>query len=99
MTQIKDRKYLATFVLDSREITDSVDSVVSQITEVVEKAEGEVQKVENKGTQQFARTPDKGLSAGVYLQMEFVSGAKGPEKIKESLRLEKVVNRILIQSI
>ncbi len=94
----ENKNYTATFVIDGRQIKDSVDSAITSITEAIEASASVVKKLENLGNKEFARVKDKKFTAAIFVKMDISAPIDGPDKIKEHLRLNKAVNRILIQA-
>jgi len=94
----ENKNYTATFVIDGRQIKDTVDSAITSITEAIEASASSVNKLENLGNKEFARVKDKKFTAGIFVKMDISAPIDGPPKIKEHLRLNKAVNRILIQA-
>jgi len=91
------RNYAATLVLDTRGSNESADAMISKISEIIATMNGEVKKVDNLGSRELARPQDKDLPDAAYVKIDFESGPDGPATVKEKLRLDKSVNRILIE--
>ncbi|MBT3469360.1 MAG: 30S ribosomal protein S6 [Opitutae bacterium] len=98
MSNIEHRSYRATFILDNRENNESVDEIITRITESINSFDGEVDKVENLGVKEFARTAVRDFLSGPYVQIDFRSGTNGPVTLKENLHLDKTINRVVITS-
>lgn len=96
MSNIEQRNYQATFILDTRDNSESVDEIVSRLTETIRGIEGEVVKVHNHGIRDFARTPIRGFISAPYVQIDFTSGCTGPSTLKEKLRLDKTIDRVVV---
>tara|TARA_B100000941_G_C28455970_1_gene527911 strand:+ start:243 stop:530 length:288 start_codon:yes stop_codon:yes gene_type:complete len=89
--------YLATIVFDPKGSDGSTDEMIPKISEIIVNVEGEVQKVESQGTHDFAY-PQKGKAKrGVYLQFELSGDSEMPSRLKEKLRLEKKVDRVIVE--
>ena len=93
------RNYEATLVLDTRGSQESADAMISKISEIIASLNGEVKKVDNLGSRQLARPQNKDLPDAAYVKIEFESGPAGPATVKERLRLDESVDRILIEQI
>jgi len=91
------RNYEATVVLDTRGSQDSADIMISKISEIIASLNGEVKKVENLGSRELARPQSRDLSTAAYVKINFESSPSAPTTIKEKLRLDKSVDRILIE--
>lgn len=94
----KNKNYKATFILDTRNYTDPVESLIEKLTKTIQSIEGEVKAVKNMGQKAFVRITDKKFPAGIYLSMDFEGPASAPNALKEKLRLDKTVYRILVQA-
>ena len=89
--------YLATIVFDPKGSDGSTDEMIPKLSEIIVSVEGEVQKVENQGSHNFAY-PQKGKAKnGVYLQFELSGDPEMPARLKEKLRLEKKVDRVVVE--
>ena len=91
------RNYTATLILDTRESEESADAMISKLSEIIVHLDGEVKKVENLGSREIARPKARNLSSAVYVKIDFESDREVPSKIKEQLRLEKTIDRIMIE--
>ena len=97
-TQIR-RNYRATLVLDLRGVTESPDTMIEKLKETFKAVDAAVTEVKNLGQREFARTTDRRLPSGLYVQFTFKGPVSAPVAFREKLRLDRSVNRILIQSI
>ena len=88
--------YLATIVFDPRGADGSADEMIPKLSEIIRDTEGDVTKVENVGTHDFAY-PQKKMIRGTYLQFEIAGSSNSPDSLKERLKLEKKVDRVLIE--
>jgi len=88
--------YLATIVIDPRGADGSADEMIPKLSEIIRDTEGDVTKVENVGTHDFAY-PQKKMIRGTYLQFEIAGSSNFPDSLKERLQLEKKVDRLLIE--
>ena len=91
------KNYLATIVCDSRGADGSSDEMIPKLSEIIRDSEGEVTKVENLGTHDFAYPQKNQMQSGVYLQFEISADPLMPDRLKEKLKLEKKIDRILIE--
>jgi ribosomal protein S6 len=96
MSTIEQRKYEATFILDTRENSESVDEIITRLTETIRTFDGEVVKVHNHGIRDFARTPIRGFVSAPYVQIDFKSTSDGPATLREKLRLDKTIDRVVV---
>ncbi|MEC7800372.1 MAG: 30S ribosomal protein S6 [Verrucomicrobiota bacterium] len=89
--------YLATIVFDPKGSDGSTDEMIPKLSEIIVSVDGEVQKVENQGSHDFAY-PQKGKAkSGVYLQFDLSGDSEMPTRLKEKLRLEKKVDRVVVE--
>lgn len=95
---MNNNNYKATFILDTRGYNEPVETLIEKLKSVVESADCKISAVENLGQKTFVRTVDRKFPAGIYIQMTFEGPATANNIIKEKLRLDKTVNRILIMT-
>ncbi len=91
------RNYLATIVFNSKGADGSADEMIPKLSEIIRQAEGEVTKVENQGNHDFIYPQSKDMTIGTYLQFEIEADPELPTRLKEKLKLEKKVDRVLIE--
>lgn len=91
------RNYLATIVFNAKGADGSSDEMIPKLSEIIRQAEGEVTKVENQGNHDFVYPQSKDMTIGTYLQFEIESDPELPLRLKEKLKLEKKVDRVLIE--
>ena len=91
------RNYLATIVYDARGADGSSDEMIPKLSEIIRQVDGEVTKVDNQGSRDFIYPTSKDVTSGTYLQFEIESDPEMPIRLKEKLKLEKKVDRILIE--
>ncbi|QYY35255.1 30S ribosomal protein S6 [Ruficoccus sp. ZRK36] len=92
------RQYLATVILDTRNYTEAVETLIEKVKDAFSSLGFEVTKVDNLGQKEFIRTPDRHFQAGIYVQYSLSGPAEATTQIHEKFRLDKQVNRILLQS-
>jgi ribosomal protein S6 len=91
------RNYLATIVYDARGADGSSDEMIPKLSEIIRQVDGEVTKVDNQGSRDFVYPQSKDITSCTYLQFEIESDPEMPIRLKEKLKLEKKVDRILIE--
>jgi len=91
------RNYLATIVYDARGADGSSDEMIPKLSEIIRQVDGEVTKVDNQGSRDFVYPQSKDVTSATYLQFEIESDPEMPIRLKEKLKLEKKVDRILIE--
>jgi len=91
------KNYLATIVFDPRGSDGTTDEMIPRLSEVISESDGEVIKVENQGNHEFSYPQKKGLTSATFLQFEIAGLPTTPDSIKEKLKLEKKVDRVLIE--
>jgi ribosomal protein S6 len=96
MSNTEQRNYQATFVLDTRDITETIDEIVSRLSETLRDIDAEVVKIHNHGIKEFARTPIRGFISAPYVQIDFKSSSEGPASLKEKLRLDSTIDRVVV---
>jgi ribosomal protein S6 len=76
-----------------------VEEVIDQLKKDLEAVSAEVTEVENLGSKDFARTPDREFKSGIYVHIDFRSPPSGPQAFHERLRLNKAVDRVIVQAV
>lgn len=94
-----NKRYRATFILDTRNHTEAVDALVDSIKENINGLGASVTKAENLGTKEFARVTDRNMPSGIYVQYEFEAPTNVPGQFQERFRLDRTVDRVVIQEI
>ena len=90
--------YTATFILDTRNYQEPIETLIDSIKATLESEGAEVSNVENLGQKEFIRVTDKAYPAGIYVAFQFSGPGTTAEALKEKFRLDKTVNRILVQT-
>ncbi len=91
------QNYSATIVLDPRGSDGSSNEMIPKLSEIIVQSGGEVSKVQELGQHDFAYPQKKNLTRGSYLQFEIAGTSDTPRLIREKLKLEKKVDRVLIE--
>ena len=94
---MKTRNYSATIVIDPSGSEGSSNEMIPKLSEIISQSDGEVKKVTELGQHDFAYPIKKNFTRGTYLQFEITGTSETPSKIKHKLRLDKKVDRILIE--
>jgi small subunit ribosomal protein S6 len=98
MSKNANRTYTATFLLDTRGYTEPVDTLVARLRDAIIAVQGEVTKVENHGQRDFARPPTRSYPNGIYVTFTFTGPVSAPAALREKMRLDRNVNRVVVQS-
>jgi ribosomal protein S6 len=98
MTETQQRNYRVTFILNTREYDQPIETLIGNIKDSVQALGSTVGEVRNLGRQEFVRVTDKRHTGDVYIQMDATGAADLPAKINERFRLEKTVMRVLTAS-
>jgi len=93
------RIYRATFILDTRNYQQPVETLIEKLTGVIESIKGLVQKVNNLGQKDFVRVTNRKFPSGIYLEVYFEGPSSAPSALKEKLKLDKTVNRVLVETL
>jgi len=91
------KRYRATFILDTRNYSEAIETLFDSIKEQLTNLGAEVTDVENLGTKEFIRVTDRNFPSGVYVQYTFNAETAIPNQLQERFRLDKTVNRIMVQ--
>lgn len=92
------RPYRATFILDTRDLQESLESLIQKIKDAVVVLKGTISKSQNLGLREFARATDRKFPAGHYFQVELEGPASLPVALKERFRLDRSVNRVFVET-
>jgi small subunit ribosomal protein S6 len=92
------RTYTATFLLDTRNYTEPVDNLVAKLRDAIIAVQGDISKVENHGLREFARPPTRAYPNGIYVTFSFTAPLTAPAALREKVRLDQHVNRVIVQS-
>jgi len=92
------RNYRATFVLDTRGVEAPVDELVEAYSTVIGEVSGTVQSFKNLGNKDFVRKADNGLANGIFIEYLFEGPADAPAQIQEKVRLDRKVNRVMVEA-
>lgn len=94
------RKYRATFILDTRNFQEPVENLIANIkANLTDNVGCGITATKELGQREFARVTDRHFPSAQYVQFEVEAGAKAPAAMQERFRLDRTVNRIVIQSI
>ena len=91
------KNYLATIVCDPRGADGSTDEMIPMLSEIIRETDGEVTKVQSQGSHEFSYPQKKNLKSGIYIQFDIKGDPQMPSRLKEKLKLEKKVDRVLIE--
>ena len=97
MSQTATKRYRATFILDTRNHADSVDDLISSIKELIASVGAQDIDAKSLGAKEFVRVTDRSFPSAQYVQFDFSGAPEVPAQVHERFRLDKSVNRILIQ--
>jgi|AntAceMinimDraft_17_1070374.scaffolds.fasta_scaffold38370_3 small subunit ribosomal protein S6 len=97
MIKKSNRKYRATFILDTRGVEASIDELTETYSKVIGEVSGEVEAVKNLGTKEFARKTQNGMPSGIFLQYDFTGPVTAPGQVQEKVRLDRKVNRVMVE--
>jgi small subunit ribosomal protein S6 len=95
-TQLR-RSYRASLILDLRGSTDAPETVIDRLKDILKSIDCQVSEVENLGVKEFSRAVDRKFISGLYVQFHFSGPVSAPKDFREKLRLDRTVNRLLVQ--
>jgi ribosomal protein S6 len=94
---MKNHRYRANFILDTRDYMESLDDLIEKIRRAIADLGASVSQVMNNGQKNFERSVNRNFTAGIYLEVLFEGASLLPEAIRTKFQLDKTVNRILIE--
>lgn len=92
------RAYRATFILDTREYEETIESLIEHLSESIGKLEGEVTNVNNLSRKDFVRVTDRNHPGDFYLQLEFEGPPSCPAAIRHEFRLDKRIKCVFVEA-
>jgi ribosomal protein S6 len=93
------RDYRVTVILDTREQSESADDMGERLKGLLESVGAAVSKAEGLGIKEFARTRNRNFREGSYATFSISAPASFAVELLGRLRLDKTVNRTLIERI
>lgn len=94
---MENRKYTASFILDMRNSSETIEGVMTRLQNTISALGGTVSESRNLGQKSFEYVVDRKFPNGIYLQIDFEGSSVVPASIKSKLALDKTVNRVLIE--
>jgi ribosomal protein S6 len=93
-------QYRVTFILDTRGVEGSVDSLCEEISTILNSFGCELNQMTNFGTRYFSRaSQNTGQRSGVYVQYTVSAPPTAHAKVNEKFRLDNRVDRIIFERI
>ena len=99
MSLKKVNNYRATFILDTRGYDQPVESLVEKMTKILSDLGASVKKVDNLGRRDFIRVTDRKHTGDTYVRYEFSAEANLPAALRERIRLDRQVYRLLLEAL
>ena len=93
------RLYTVSLILDLRGSAEAPDVAIDRLKEILKSIDCKVSEVENLGQREFSRAVDRKFLSGLYVQIKFEGPVTAPAAFAEKLRLDRTVDRILVQSV
>jgi len=87
------RHYTVSLILDLR------GSAIDRLKDILKSIDCKVSEVENLGQREFSRAVDRKFLSGLYVQIKFEGPVTAPAAFAEKLRLDRTVDRIMVQSV
>jgi ribosomal protein S6 len=82
-----------------RGCVETVDAVIGRLSGVIIGLGGEIFAAENLGQKKFERVTNRSFPSGMYVQILFDGAPTIVDGIKSKLKLDKTINRILVESV
>jgi ribosomal protein S6 len=99
MSDKKNRNYMATFILDSRGVESSIEELIESYGSLIKETAGNLESTDPIGNLEFARKTQNGLPNGIFVQYRFSGTPKVPEEIQNKVRLDRKVNRVMVEKV
>lgn len=97
MIETAKRSYKATFLLDSRQVEGPVDELVSRYEEVLKGLGAEISRAESLGAHNLVRPARTGMSNAFMVEYDFLAAPEAGAALQEKVRLDRTVNRVIVQ--
>jgi ribosomal protein S6 len=91
------RPYRVSLILDLRGSAESPEAAIERLKEILQSIDCKVTEVENLGQREFSRAVDRNFLNGLYVQFHFEGPVNSPAAFAEKLRLDRTVDRIMVQ--
>ena len=93
------RAYRVSLILDLRGSAEAPEAAIDRLKDVLKSIDCKVTEVENLGQREFSRAVDRKFLSGLSVQIHFEGPVTSPAAFAEKLRLDRTVDRILVQSV
>ena len=90
--------YKATLILDTQGYKESIEELISNTKNTFTELGGIINDFKDLGYKDFMRIKNRKFCNGCYIQITFTGSKKMPSIINEKFRLNRIVNRIFIES-
>jgi len=92
-----NRQYRLTIILDTRGREETAEQLLEEVSKEIASLGIEIKASENLGRREFARTPDRKLTAGNYLQYLVEGPTDTAKRLQDHFRLNKLVHRVFVE--
>jgi ribosomal protein S6 len=92
-------KYRITLILNNSKQSESAEDIMERISGYIVTFGGTILSKKNCGMRDFERCTKRDFRSGVYAQYEVTAGGKFNETLSNRLRLDRTVNRVLVERI
>jgi ribosomal protein S6 len=92
-------KYKITLILQNNEQKESAEDVIDRIAGCMASLGGTVENKKNFGVREFERCVNRNFRSGTYAQYVVSAGKDFNAALCSRLRLDKTVNRVLVERI
>ncbi len=92
-----NRKYQATFILDTHKWREPIEALVEQIKSVIIEMGAEIVDVNDLGLKNFERCPRKEFVAGQYVSILCNADSSFNKILQERIGLNPNVNRVVVE--
>ncbi|HCJ12538.1 MAG: 30S ribosomal protein S6 [Verrucomicrobia bacterium GWF2_51_19] len=93
------KTYKASFILDTHNYNQPTETIIERLKTVITSIQGEILNVLDMGDKALSRVTKQKFTSGRYVQIDIKGPGSIPQVLKEKLRLDKTINRILIETI
>lgn len=98
MSQTKQRDYKATIILDTRGYEEPVETLIEKVSKTLSDLGANVSSTENLGRIDFVRVTNPKHTGDSYIKVEFSAEPGVPGSFHETVRLDRTIKRVVIES-
>jgi len=96
---MEKRNYKATFIINLRETSRSIDELITWLTDMVGQCEAQVTASEDLGLKDYAYITDKSQPQAQFISIDFTAQGDINAALQSKFKLEKEVKQLLVEQV